>query len=572
MKNTMRYIVVLFILFLRIGFEIGTAQESVMGNVEVNYETNQIHVRCKTNVNYIQRISVVMFRSEVEKPNISDFVRVGEGTTEADGSCVITFQLGEDIKTADYTFEISGSGKAGSVSRVVQSVMGLGDAKALKDEINRAQTVEEMAEVTVKVAAVLKIDMSQVDDYEKDLFYQTLLQVRKDDFSDRFSSLSQFKTAWDITQTLMSLEATVSAEELGKIMPQAAEILGITIPEEHTEGIYRVFYNLIQELNSDNGRMSRSKSFSAFREATAVGVINESSVEELEENLVEYGDILALNEILPDYLKLQENDKLKVGRVIKDKTYDNANDVKKAFEFALNEISDKESGGGTSQGTGTASNSGGSAAKNTIGSGSIHVPIAQNETNETNEKKQPFHDLGEVSWAEDSILALYEKGIIDGYTEDRFEGNKMVTREAFVKMLVIGLDLFSPTSQCDFDDVEKTRWSYPYIASAVEKGIVYGVDNTVFGAEQLLQRQDMAVMLERILEMLKEEPEEGTFEAQKFLDQEDISEYARSSVEKMHQLGIVNGYENGKFMPREGLTRAEAAEVIYRFLALVHKI
>lgn len=47
-----------------------------------------------------------------------------------------------------------------------------------------------------------------------------------------------------------------------------------------------------------------------------------------------------------------------------------------------------------------------------------------------------FTDLGSVSWAEQSIMALYNMGIVNGMGDGLFEPSAPVTREQFAKMIV----------------------------------------------------------------------------------------------------------------------------------------
>ena len=49
---------------------------------------------------------------------------------------------------------------------------------------------------------------------------------------------------------------------------------------------------------------------------------------------------------------------------------------------------------------------------------------------------------------------------------------------------------------------------------------------------------------------------------ERFTDHISISNYASNAVYAMKTMGVINGYENGEFIPTGNLTRAEAVKVI----------
>ena len=51
-------------------------------------------------------------------------------------------------------------------------------------------------------------------------------------------------------------------------------------------------------------------------------------------------------------------------------------------------------------------------------------------------------------------------------------------------------------------------------------------------------------------------------------DEKDINSYAKESVKKISAYGIMNGFEDGSFRPDSTVTRAMAAQVIYKIQSL----
>jgi len=203
------------------------------------------------------------------------------------------------------------------------------------------------------------------------------------------------------------------------------------------------------------------------------------------------------------------------------------------------------------------SQSGGSKRGGGGGGGvSSLVPLIPNVKTES---KDIFNDIKDYEWAKTEIQYLYEKGIINGNGSGEFMPNKNVTREEFVKMLVVSANLTEQTHY-EFDDVDSQSWAYPYIMKAVSAGIVKGISETSFGVGKYITREDMAVLASRILKSNSEETNVV------FEDLNDISDYAISAVSLMNSKQIIKGYDDGSFKPKALSTRAEAAVVIYRVI------
>ena len=228
--------------------------------------------------------------------------------------------------------------------------------------------------------------------------------------------------------------------------------------------------------------------------------------------------------------------------------------------------SDVPSGGG---GGGGAGGSGGFGSQAGAGTGSVTtdavasltpvVPSVQPENNVV------FADIKGYDWAEKEIEYLYKQGIINGTGKGEFSPERNVTREEFVKMLVVAAGL-TEQNHYDFEDVKIDHWSYPYIMKAIAGGIVNGVTETSFGTGRFITREDMAVLAYRVLKNGSDE--ELT---PKFMDSNDISEYAVGSIAAMAEKGIINGYSDGTFAPKALSSRAEAAVVIYRVINALNK-
>ena len=171
-----------------------------------------------------------------------------------------------------------------------------------------------------------------------------------------------------------------------------------------------------------------------------------------------------------------------------------------------------------------------------------------------------------VDWSKIAIEKLYELKVIDGYGDGKFMPNNYVTREEFVKMIVMAFEIYNDNAESNFNDVLKSEWYYKYVSSAFENGIVKGNNHDVFGVGVHLSRQHMDVMLKREKSELqiKSNAEEIIFN-----DFEEVDAYAKEAVSFLSSHGIINGMGNRLFVPLENVTRAQCAKAIYESLILI---
>lgn len=212
------------------------------------------------------------------------------------------------------------------------------------------------------------------------------------------------------------------------------------------------------------------------------------------------------------------------------------------------------SGGSSSSGGGGGSSWGGSTGGVTIGAGAVPdtTPTAPTEK---------FKDMQSAQWAKTAVYYLCDKGIVSGKTADTFEPNANITRAEFAKLIVMASGKAFETNENAFSDINENDWFFKYVNGAYKLGIVKGNDEGSFNPNDLITRQDMAVMIYRLMGKADENADSSVFS-----DYESISEYARSAVFALVNDGIINGMGNGTFNPLGFATRAQAAQMLYNML------
>jgi len=237
------------------------------------------------------------------------------------------------------------------------------------------------------------------------------------------------------------------------------------------------------------------------------------------------------------------------------KDYDDAKAMKEVYAHFVS---------GSSGGSGGGSGSGGSFG----GSGAIYeIGAPEEKITDASTVSVYFEDIDGVEWAVEAILALADKGIINGTGDGNFKPNLSITREEFVKILVGAMGMADVSYGGNtFSDVSESDWFCPYVNIAYENNIVSGIGNGKFGTGELISRQDMVVMICNAIKA-----KDGVLPAGElnFRDASQISDYAIEAVAALYKLGAVNGVSETHFDPLGNATRAQAAKIIYGVLDML---
>ncbi|OAH52588.1 hypothetical protein AWH48_14415 [Domibacillus aminovorans] len=179
---------------------------------------------------------------------------------------------------------------------------------------------------------------------------------------------------------------------------------------------------------------------------------------------------------------------------------------------------------------------------------------------------QFFSDV-DRHWAKKEIEALTNESVISGYEDGTFRPYTEVTRGQFLAYLVRALDL--PAGTSTFPDVPPTSRLYEDIAAAKKAGLILGNANGQALANQPVTRSDVAVMLDRAMQL------KGNYTNRAPLTYKDavkIGKYAYDAVERMTNYGLIKGTGVDTFEPGKIATRGESAVFVYRMMTALDLI
>ena len=217
--------------------------------------------------------------------------------------------------------------------------------------------------------------------------------------------------------------------------------------------------------------------------------------------------------------------------------------------------------GGSSGGSGATGNGGkGGSGKGGGGKGTTII-VGDEALSSTDIPLLPqFSDMDNYEWAKIAVHTLAAQQVINGKSVGIFAPADNVTRAEFVKMLVGAFGL-SGNAEIKFSDLPVGHWAYDFVKTAVDSKLVSGYSEEFFGTNDKITRQDMATICGRLMNVLNIAAEG---EEVSFVDENEISEYAKNSVKQLAKVGVITGVGENKFAPRKNATRAEAAVVIYK--------
>ena len=188
--------------------------------------------------------------------------------------------------------------------------------------------------------------------------------------------------------------------------------------------------------------------------------------------------------------------------------------------------------------------------------------------------EKTYTDVKRTDWFYNDVYWATITGTMSG-TGAAFEPNAPMTRAMLVTTLY---NRASPTEldfkSSRFQDVEADVWYTAPIEWAASRGIVSGTGQggftfdtptlETFSPAAPVTRQDAAVILYQYAQLLGADTETTTYPLNRFPDGWDTARYARDAMAWGIAQGIFQG-SDGKLLPGEPLTRAQAAAVLHKF-------
>jgi hypothetical protein len=186
------------------------------------------------------------------------------------------------------------------------------------------------------------------------------------------------------------------------------------------------------------------------------------------------------------------------------------------------------------------------------------------------EVKVIYKDFQGYEWSKEAIEAMAKEKIINGRKNGIFDPSANITRAEFATLVTKMMGYPTEEMNLSFKDVSKDAWYYDYVGTAYKNGLINGRSETVFDPNGNITRQEMAVIVAKVLE--KKGYEKSSLDHLNiFKDTENIASWAKDSVSLCVKEKIISGMGDENFAPKENANRAQAATMLYKIYNLINK-
>lgn len=168
-------------------------------------------------------------------------------------------------------------------------------------------------------------------------------------------------------------------------------------------------------------------------------------------------------------------------------------------------------------------------------------------------------------WSNDELALASENGFISPAIQNNMRQD--MTREEFVDLIIRVYEKLQNmhliAGKSPYTDTEN-----PAVIKATQLGLVKGVGQNRFSPKSSITRQEMAVIFTRLLNSLeyKLPAADGS---NPFVDHQEIAPWALSEVYQMQKLGLIEGDQNHRFMPKSKTTREQGVVLGQRVYTLL---
>ncbi len=177
----------------------------------------------------------------------------------------------------------------------------------------------------------------------------------------------------------------------------------------------------------------------------------------------------------------------------------------------------------------------------------------------------PFNDVKLSDWYYDAVKYIFENNLMTGTSGAAFTPNGNMTRAMLVTVLYRQAGQPSISGTSTFTDVNSGQWYTDAVIWASSNGIVSGYGDSLFGTNDSITREQLAVILYNYAKY-KGYDVTATAALTAFNDTASISSWARAAMAWANAEGLINGISNTSLSPKGNATRAQVATILMRFI------
>ena len=169
-------------------------------------------------------------------------------------------------------------------------------------------------------------------------------------------------------------------------------------------------------------------------------------------------------------------------------------------------------------------------------------------------------------WAKESILAVYDAGLMNGVSDTSFAPDEKVSRAMVVQVLYRMAGAPAVTGTNNFTDLTDD-WYKDAIQWAVDNGITNGRSDTSFAPNADVTREEMATFIYRFAKLSGEDVS-ASADLTGYEDADSISSWAVTYLSWANAKGLINGRTATTLVPGGTALRGELATILVRYIGL----
>lgn len=177
-------------------------------------------------------------------------------------------------------------------------------------------------------------------------------------------------------------------------------------------------------------------------------------------------------------------------------------------------------------------------------------------------------DSSYSAWAQAEVAAAKEHGI----RADMYYPQLDINRNDFCDLAMHLYRVLKPAdSDVDYNDTQFSDYYDSSVRAAAKLGFITGYEDGTFRPYDFITREQAATILGRMYRALGGNTPDITADASPYADDNALSDWARSDIYTMREIGIMKGGEFNQFNPSEGYTGEQAIVTMERLYQLLKK-
>lgn len=176
-----------------------------------------------------------------------------------------------------------------------------------------------------------------------------------------------------------------------------------------------------------------------------------------------------------------------------------------------------------------------------------------------------FRDVDRNAWYHEGLDYVVESGVMSGTGKTTFEPSGVVSRAMTLQTFyaIAGKPGFAGTTA--FSDVKSAAWYYSAVNWGARNELAAGYMDGTFRPNANVTREQLAVFFKAFAKYQKRDVS-GKKDIRKYTDYSSISSYARDAMSWAVDAGLITGRTMTTLAPKGTATRAELAQILYRYL------